>query len=136
MDISFMNMCNHKLSAQILRFLVVGGTAFLIDFGTLWVLTNLFSMNYLLANSISFTTSVIYNYILSTVWVFDTKANRKKGAEFSIFLLLSLVGLGINQGILWITVERAGINYLFSKILATGLVMVFNFITRKRFLEN
>ena len=125
-----------QLYIQILRFLMVGGTAFLIDFGALWLLTEWLGINYLLANCISFTASVIYNYILSTAWVFNTKHTKNRSTEFTVFLVLSLIGLGINQGIMWITVERAGINYLLSKILATIIVMIFNFITRKHFLEN
>lgn len=125
-----------QLYKQILRFLVVGGTAFLIDFGILWLLTEHLGIDYLLSNAISFTASVIYNYILSTAWVFNTKQTKSKYWSFAVFLLLSIAGLGINQGIMWITVEQAGINYLLSKILATVIVMIFNFITRKRFLEN
>lgn len=124
-----------KLYKQILRFLVVGGTAFLIDFGVLYLLTEWISLGYLFANCISFIISVIYNYILSTLWVFDAKQTKSKSQEFVIFLLLSLVGLGINQGIMWITVEKMSVNYLLAKILATAIVMIFNFITRKCFLE-
>ena len=130
-----MNIFRNKLIKQVLRFLVVGGTAFLIDFSALYILTEWLELDYLLANAISFTTSVIYNYILSTLWVFDTKRKKSKVWELILFILLSLVGLGINQGIMWITVEQASINYLLSKILATAFVMIFNFITRKRFLE-
>lgn len=130
-----MNTYKNKLFRQILRFLVVGGTAFLIDFFTLWLLTERLGLSYLLANCISFTISVTFNYILSTIWVFNAKHSKGKGLELMVFILLSLVGLGINQGIMWITVEKADINYLLSKILATSLVMIFNFITRKQYLE-
>ena len=130
-----MNMYKNKLLQQFFRFLAVGGSAFLIDFSALWLLTEWLNMNYLLANYISFTASVIYNYILSAFWVFNTKHTKSKRWEFTIFLLLSLIGLGLNQGIMWITVEKAGINYLLSKILATIIVLIFNFITRKHFLE-
>lgn len=124
-----------KLYKQLIRFGFVGGTAFLIDFGVLWLLTEAAQMNYLLANCLSFTASVIYNYIMSIFWVFEVKESRKKTSEILIFFLLSLIGLGINQLIMWCTVEQFFMNYLFSKVLATGIVMVYNFITRKMFLE-
>ena len=53
-----------------------------------------------------------------------------------VFIILSIVGLGINQLIMWICVDKLGIFYMISKIGATAIVMVYNFITRKIFLEN
>lgn len=131
-----MNTNKAKTLTQILRFLVVGGTAFLIDFFVLYLLTELAGINYLLSNGISFTLSTVYNYFLSTLWVFDTKTHKRTLVEMLVFFVLSAAGLGINQGIMWIAVEKANINYLISKILATIIVMIFNFVTRKRFLEN
>lgn len=124
-----------KLVKQILRFIFVGGTAFVIDFGVLWLLTEVAGINYLLSNAISFSASVIYNYIMSILWVFDVKKTHSKAKELVVFILLSLIGLGINQLIMWLTVEQLAVNYLFSKIFATGIVMIYNFITRKKFLE-
>ena len=113
----------------------MGGSAFLIDYGVLFVLTEFFGVHYLLSGTISFTLSVIYNYVLSVKWVFDTKNSRKKSEEFIIFIVLSVIGLGINQLIMWIAVDKLQIYYMVSKIFATFIVMVYNFITRKMVLE-
>lgn len=107
----------------------------MIDFGVLWLLVEIAGMNYLLSNCLSFTASVIYNYILSTRWVFDAKENKNKGKEIFVFVLLSVIGLGINQAIMWLCVENVEIDYTISKIVATVIVMIYNFITRKQFLE-
>lgn len=125
----------NKTFNQIIRFLFVGGTAFLIDFGTLWALTELAGINYLLSSCISFSISVVYNYILSISWVFDGKTKKNRWIELITFILLSLIGLGINQHIMWVLVEKLTVNYLLSKIGATIVVMLFNFITRKKVLE-
>jgi len=126
---------NSSLIRQILRFAVVGGSAFVVDFAVLWFLTEILGVHYLLSNCISFTVSVIYNYILSIVWVFDVNNNHKKSTELIVFMVLSVIGLGINQLIYWLCVEFLAIHYLVSKIGATAVVMVYNFITRKLFLE-
>lgn len=65
-----------RLINQILKFGVVGGTAFLIDYGLLFVLTEFAGIHYLISGTISFAASVIYNYILSIVWVFDPVGER------------------------------------------------------------
>jgi len=113
----------------------VGGSAFLIDAGILFALTNYLNIYYLLSSMISFTVSVIYNYILSITWVFDAKKNSSKEKELLIFMVLSIVGLGINQLLMWLLVDWGHLYYMLSKIVATGVVMVYNFVTRKLFIE-
>ncbi len=124
-----------SLLQQMIRFGFVGGGAFLIDYGVMIALTELAGINYLLSSGISFAVSVIFNYVLSIYWVFNVSGQRSKTRDFVVFIVLSVIGLGLNQLIMWITVDRIGIFYMVAKIGATAVVMVYNFITRKLFLE-
>lgn len=124
-----------KLMKQIIRFAVVGGSAFVIDYGILFVLNSFFGVNHLVASTISFSISVIYNYILSTVWVFDVNEEQSKTEQLTVFMVLSIIGLGINELIMWICVDNLGMLVMVGKIVATAVVMVYNFITRKIYLE-
>lgn len=125
-----------KLIKQIAKFGIVGGLAFVIDYGLLILLTEAAGLNYMLSSAISFTVSVIFNYILSVFWVFDVdNKNREQGRNFTIFLILSVVGLGFNQSLMWLQVEQLRFHYMLAKIFSTAIVMVYNFITRKLFLE-
>ena len=92
------------------------------------------NIHYLISSIISFTVSVIFNYILSIKWVFDV--NKKQGTkDFIIFVVLSTIGLGINSIIMYLMVDEMNIHYMLSKLVATFIVMVYNFITRKIFIE-
>lgn len=126
---------NNKLLLQIFKFIVVGGTATVIDFVVLFILKEFIGLNEIVANTISFTVSVIYNYIASVKWVFDVDQDKSKSKQFITFIVFSIIGLLINNLILWICIDKLSIYYLIGKVIATGIVMVFNFVTRKMFLE-
>ncbi len=124
-----------KLFVQIFKFAIVGVTATVIDFAFLYVFKEFFHLPVILSNTLSFCISVIYNYIASVKWVFDVNSEKNKKSQFVEFILFSIVGLLLNDLIMWICIDKFSVYYLLSKIIATVIVMVFNFITRKMFLE-
>lgn len=124
-----------KLLAQFMKFGVVGAIAFVIDYGLLALLTEVFSVNYLVSATISFTVSVIFNYLASMRYVFTHKEDISRRREFVTFVVLSVIGLIINNVCMWAGVELFGIHYLITKIVATAIVMIWNFVTRKIFLD-
>lgn len=124
-----------RLIAQIMKFGVVGVIAFVIDYGLLIFLTEVFGIDYLVSATISFTVSVIFNYLASMRYVFAHKQGLSRRREFAIFVVLSVIGLAINNVCLWLGVDMFGVDYRISKIVVTAIVMVWNFVTRKIFLD-
>ena len=126
---------HEKLFIQIFKFGIVGGTAFVIDFVFLYLFREFLHFPVILANTLSFCISVIYNYIASVKWVFDVNKEKDARKQFITFIIFSVIGLLLNDLIMWISVDFLSIYYLLAKIIATVIVMVFNFVTRKIFLE-
>ena len=142
-----------KLFEQIIKFGFVGGLCFLIDFiiSTLLFdsLINYISRNVatLTSGFVGFTISVVVNYILSMKYVFVRKEDMNRKKEFTIFVILSVIGLGITEVILLafsalysnndylMSVFNDTLWFAGSRIFATAVVMVYNSITRKIFLE-
>lgn len=137
-----------KLMEQILRFGVVGLFCFFIDYGLTVGLANFCGIHYMISKFIGFVLSAVVNYILSIKFVFTQKKEMNKGKEFTIFIILSAIGLLLNEIILFVCIDVIHANsamlqsYLseetmlsLSALLATGIVMVYNFISRKLFLE-
>lgn len=120
---------------QLVKFGVVGVIAAFVDVGVLVILKELLHVEVLLASAISFCVSVTVNYILSMSFVFKGK-KQSKLKEFIIFVFLSVGGLCLNQLILWIGVKFTSAYYLIVKLLAMLIVPIYNFITRKIFLES
>ncbi len=123
-----------KLISQFFKFGVVGVIAFIVDYLSLYLLTEFLNVYYLISSIISFLLSIIVNYILSIKWVFDIK-KKQSFKDVIIFTLLSAIGLLINLLVMYLSVEVFKIYYMIGKLIATFIVMIWNFVTRKMFLE-
>ena len=129
------NAKTRKLLIQIFKFVIVGGIATIIDFVFLYIFREFCHFPVLVSNTLSFCISVIYNYTASVKWVFDVNKEKNAKKQFVIFIVFSVIGLILNNIIMWITVDFLSIYYLLAKVVATVIVMIFNFVTRKIFLE-
>ena len=138
----------NKLLAQILKFAVVGGISFVVDFVVYTVMCNVLHIHYIIAGVSGFVVSVVVNYLLSMKFVFVSKEDMRKDKEFVIFVVLSLIGMLLNSVILYICIDLIYMHWMWlnqilvidwmnivAKVIATGIVMVYNFVTRKIFLE-
>lgn len=121
---------------QLFRYTFVGGFAFLVDFGTLFVLTEYFKVYYLISAGIAFIFGLIINYFMSVRWVFNNRTMNNRLLEFLMFLLIGIVGLGLNELFLWILTDILLIYYLLSKIITAIVVYLWNFFARKFVLFN
>ena len=117
---------------QIFKFCITGGICTVIDFGVLFVLTEQIGLSYIISNIISVSLSTVINYILSKIVVFKFSNNLR---NFLVFIILSLIGLLINEGIIVLCVDFFTVDYKAGKVLATGVVMCFNYLTRRYLLK-
>lgn len=131
----FNKLKDNKLFQQIFKFGIVGGIAFIIDYGIMVISKELLGFSILLSAALGFTISVIFNYIASIKWVFNVNKEKDEKKNFVLFIIFSVIGLILTEVIMFIGTDIININYLIVKIAATAIVMVFNFITRKMFLE-
>lgn len=144
-----------KLISQFIKFAGVGFLCFLIDYGVFRIVTSIvrgatnFVYSDLIGNVFGFTISVVVNYVLSMRYVFTRKEGMDKKKEFTIFVILSIIGGILNTLIIWVidhpiyesseflrqTIQSVGMMENIAKIIATAIVMVYNFVSRKIFLE-
>jgi putative flippase GtrA len=106
----------------------------LADFLVLYVLTEIFEVNYLLSAVVGFMVGLCINYLLSVKWVFNSRSLDNKHLEFIAFGGIGLVGLGINTTGMWFLTDELGVYFLFSKVLITGIVFLWNFTARRSLL--
>lgn len=122
------------LIAQLARFLIVGGVSFTIDYG-LFTLLYAVGVPHLAASATSFTISLFANYALSRRYVFDVNDDVNIVREFTAYVGLNVIALGLNTAVLYVCADLMGASPFLGKIVATAIVLVYNFISRKLLLE-
>jgi len=116
---------------QLFRYTFVGGFAFIFDFGTLYILTEFFNIHYMFSAAIAFLLGVTINYLLSVIWVFKKRRIKSKYVEFAVFSLIGIIGLTLNELLIWYFTEIVEFHYLLSKIVSAAFIYLWNFFVRK-----
>lgn len=119
---------------EFLRYAFASAVALLCDVGALTILTSVFGVSYLVSGALAFLVGLLVIYVLSTHWVFAARTSASPWREFALFALIGIVGLGINELVLWVLTGWFGLFYLSSKAASIVLVFAWNFAARKRLL--
>ncbi len=123
------------LLRKFIKFGIVGFSGVFVDFGVTGLCREVIGLNQYIANSAGFLCAVASNYTLNRLWTFRSR-DPAVAAQFSKFLVASLIGLGLNNGIVYLLNERVYIPFYLSKLIATALVMVWNFWANYTFTFN
>ncbi len=119
---------------QLLRYFFAGGIAFVVDVLILYLLTEYAHVHYLLSSIAGFSAGLVITYLMSIFWVFDEKSKDNKFIELTIFIIIGTIGMGLTSFFMWLFTSILLLHYLFSKILTTTIVFVWNFLAKKQIL--
>jgi putative flippase GtrA len=115
-----------ELFIKFFKFGLVGVSGVVVDFGITWLCKEQLRLNKYIANSMGFGCAVVSNYLLNRWWTFHS-TDPHVAAQFGKFAVVALIGLGMNNGIIYLLTERKGLKFYPSKLVATGIVMLWNF---------
>ena len=119
---------------NVIKYLMVGGTAFIADFSVFYTTINFFDINYFISGIYGFIVGVFVNYLLARKFVFYNHNKIKKTTEFFGVYLISAIGLSIHQLAIYSFVEFINIDIYISKILASIIVFLWNYNMRRLYL--
>jgi putative flippase GtrA len=113
--------------AQFVKFCVVGASGTVIDFGLTYLFKEKVHLNKYISNSIGFISAATSNYILNRIWSFENH-NPAIGEQYMLFMSISLLGLLINNGVIYLLTKKLHMNFYVAKVIATGVVTLWNFV--------
>lgn len=112
---------------KFVKFSLVGFSGVFVDFGITFLAKENFRIQKYIANAMGFTMAATSNYMLNRIWTFHS-TNPNVMLEFTRFFVIALIGLGINMLIIWAMNGKFKVNFYVSKLFATLLVTLWNFL--------
>ena len=111
---------------QFIKFCVVGGTGVVVDFGITFLFKEKLKLNKYIANSLGFMAAASTNYLLNRWWTFRSH-DPEVAQQYVRFVGISAIGLILNNIIIYLLNDKARLNFYLSKLIAIGLVTLWNF---------
>ena len=122
---------------QFISYFCVGGLAAIVEWVMFFLFSSVFKIEYLIATILAFIFSTTANWLLGKLMTFkDSKKYEGKAAKEGLLIFaVSGIGLLFNLLLMYIFVDIIGLNtdllMTASKIMATGIVFIWNFLIRK-----
>ncbi len=117
---------NKILLVKFIKFGLVGATGVIVDFFFTWICKEKLNIHKYVSNAIGFTIAASTNWFINRIWTFQS-TNQDALIEYSNFLIISIIGLGINSAILWMLTDKFKINFYISKLGAIAITTIWNF---------
>ncbi|MCK4662261.1 MAG: GtrA family protein [Bacteroidales bacterium] len=112
---------------KFIKFGIVGFSGLFVDFGITYLCKEKFKIQKYISNSIGFTCAASTNYFLNRIWTFQSK-NPEIFREYTDFIIISIIGLGINNFMIWLLIKKYNLNFYISKAIAIVVTTIWNFV--------
>ncbi|HRZ98228.1 MAG TPA: GtrA family protein [Paludibacter sp.] len=119
-------MIDKVIFYKLIKFCIVGFSGMIIDFGITWLLKEKVKINKYIANSTGFIMAASSNYFLNRFWTFNSQ-NSHIVTEYLSFVCISIIGLLINNLIVYLFSDKLKFNFYLSKLIAVFIVTFWNF---------
>jgi putative flippase GtrA len=117
---------------KFIRFGLVGVSGTMIDFGLTYVSKEIFKSSKYVANAFGFIIAASSNYYLNRMYTFHSH-NTHVAAEYSRFFIVAIIGLGLSTAIIYVVNQKMNYNFYIAKVVATGIVLFWNFLANALF---
>ena len=114
------------LLEKLCKFVVVGGTAFCIDFGCTYLFKEKVKANKYIANTLAFIISASYNFALNRMWTWGIHDDQI-AIQAMKFAGVMTTGLIITSILIYIFSDRMKFNFYIAKLIGVSVAMVWNF---------
>lgn len=114
-----------------IMYIICAGIATIVDVGSLYYLTAIIGIHYLWSAAIAYSLGMATNYTLNKVFSFKNKS-KKIARQFMLFAIVAIIGLLLNQIIMWLLVEYGGLYFMTAKMISICIVVLWSYYGHKK----
>jgi putative flippase GtrA len=114
------------------RYLLVGGTTFVLDFGILYTLHGVMKLNLAASTSVAYWISISYNFVLNRYWTFDSREKESLARHIGTYGSLLLVNYLFT--VTFVSIVGAHISYIIAKLISLAITMTWTYPVYKRYI--
>jgi putative flippase GtrA len=121
---------------KIVRYIISGGTALALDLVLLFIFTDILGWWYLWSAIVAFAIAIVVSFVLQKFWTFEDRTADGVHRQFALYIAIALGNTAVNTGLMYVFVDYFKILYLFSQIIASGIIAASSFFIYRRFIFN
>lgn len=115
------------------KYYSVGATGVLVNLGLLFFLTEFLGLWYILSYVIAISVSITSNFTFNKFWTFSDSIDSQRTIVMYVkFVGVSLMGMGIQLGCVYLLVESLSVYYMLAAIISIAIAGGINFIINRR----
>ncbi len=126
------NILLYLYKHSFMRYLFVGGTTFVLDFGILYVLHGVFELNLAGSASFAYWISILYNFILNRHWTFSVSEKEDLKRHITIYFVLLVCNYLFT--VTFVSIVGEHMNYMLAKALAVFIQMIWTYVAYKKYI--
>lgn len=123
-----------KRHGQIFRFLIAGGIAFVVNIITLYMLTDIMHIYYLVSTVGAFLISFLVSFTLQKFWTFKEHSRDNLHVQLPLYLGMQVVNLGLNAALMYVFVEYLHVWYILSQTIITTVLSALVYFVNKKYI--
>ena len=118
---------------QAVKYYSVGASGVLVNLGILYALTDFAGFWYFASQVIAISVSISSNFLFNRFWTFrDSIEDQRNSVMYVKFLIVSLIGMGIQLGITYLLVENVAVYYMYAAAIGIAIAGGINYVVNRR----
>lgn len=109
---------------KVIKYIIAGGTAAVIDIVLLYVFTDIFGIWYLYSTAIAFTIAFFFSFGLQKFWTFKDRSTDRVHKQACVYFIVSTCNFALNTLFVYLLTDFLHLHYVFGQILALGVLAI------------
>lgn len=119
------------------KYVISGLTATAVNLSFLYILTEFFSIWYVISAGLSYASAFMVSFILQKFWTFRNGTLTNIHSQFGLYIMLGIFNIILNSYLIYVIVEFVGVHYIIAQVgiglfIALWSLLFYRFLFRPK----